>query len=79
MKVLIVDDELPIRDALGRKLRREGFNVLLAGSGIDRLRLFHAERPDLVILDIVMPEMDGLTVCQGARRDEIEDLHANRG
>ena len=67
MKVLIVDDELPIRDALGRKLRREGFNVLLAGSGIDGLRLFHAERPDLVILDIVMPEMDGLTVCQRIR------------
>ncbi len=67
MKILIVDDELPIRDALGRKLRREGFEVFLAGSGIDGLKLFHAERPDLVILDIVMPEMDGLTVCQRIR------------
>jgi two-component system KDP operon response regulator KdpE len=67
MKVLIVDDEQAIRDALGRKLRREGFDVFLAGSGIEGLRLFHAERPDLVILDIVMPEMDGLTVCQRIR------------
>lgn len=67
MKVLIVDDEHAIRDALGRKLRREGFNVLLAGSGLEGLRLFHAERPDLVVLDIIMPEMDGLTVVRRIR------------
>jgi two-component system, OmpR family, KDP operon response regulator KdpE len=67
MKVLIVDDEQAIRDALGRKLRREGYNVFLAESGIEGLRMFHAERPDMVILDIVMPEMDGLTVCQRIR------------
>lgn len=66
-KVLIVDDEQAIRDALGRKLRREGFGVVLAGNGLEGLRAFHAERPDLVILDIVMPEMDGLTVCQRIR------------
>jgi two-component system KDP operon response regulator KdpE len=67
MKILIVDDEQAIRDGLGRKLRREGFTVFLAGNGIDGLRLFHAERPDLVVLDIVMPEMDGLTVCHRIR------------
>lgn len=66
-KVLIVDDEAAIRDALGRKLRREGFSVTLAGNGLEGLRAFHTERPDLVILDIVMPEMDGLTVCQRIR------------
>ncbi len=66
-KVLIVDDEVAIRDALGRKLRREGFYVTLAGSGLEGLRVFHAERPDLVILDIVMPEMNGLVVCQRIR------------
>lgn len=67
MKVLIVDDEQAIRDALGRKLRREGFGVILAGNGLEGLRSFHSERPDLVVLDIVMPEMDGLTVCQRIR------------
>ncbi len=67
MKILVVDDEQAIRDALGRKLRRDGFDVFLAGSGIEGLRMFHAEQPDLVILDIVMPEMDGLTVCQRVR------------
>ncbi|CAG1014366.1 MAG: response regulator transcription factor [Anaerolinea sp.] len=67
MKILIVDDEQTIRDALGRKLRRDGFNVFLASNGIEGLRVFHAERPDLVVLDIIMPEMDGLTVCQRIR------------
>ena len=67
MRVLIVDDELAIRDGLGRKLRREGFDVSLAGSGLEGLKLFHVEHPDLVILDIVMPEMDGLTVCRRVR------------
>jgi two-component system, OmpR family, KDP operon response regulator KdpE len=67
MKILIIDDEQAIRDALGRKLRREGFSVFLAGSGIEGLRTFHAEKPDLVVLDIVMPEMDGLTVCERIR------------
>lgn len=66
-KVLIVDDEAAIREALGRKLRREGFTVSLAGDGLEGLRTFHDERPDLVILDIIMPEMNGLVVCQRIR------------
>ena len=66
-KILIVDDELGIRESLGRKLRKEGFLVALAGNGLEGLRMFHAERPDLVVLDIVMPEMGGLTVCQRIR------------
>lgn len=72
MKILIVDDELDIRDALGRKLRREGFDVVLSGDGLEGLRAFHTEHPDLVVLDIVMAgEMDGLTVCRRIR--EIAD------
>jgi two-component system, OmpR family, KDP operon response regulator KdpE len=68
MKVLIVDDEQAIRDALGRKLRREGFDVVLCADGLEGLRAFHAERPDVVVLDIVMPGgMDGLTVCRRIR------------
>jgi DNA-binding response OmpR family regulator len=67
MKVMIVDDEQAIRDALGRKLQREGFTVFLAANGLEGLKIFHAEHPDLVILDIVMPQMDGLTVVRRIR------------
>lgn len=68
MRVLIVDDEQAIRDALGRKLRRESFEVSLAGDGLEGLRSFHAFKPDIVVLDIVMPGgMDGLTVCRRIR------------
>ncbi len=67
MKVLIVDDEQAIRDALGRKLQREGFTVFTAANGLEGLRLFHSEHPDLVVLDIVMPQMDGLTVVRRIR------------
>jgi DNA-binding response OmpR family regulator len=68
MKVMIVDDEQAIRDALARKLRRDGFDVVVCGNGLDGLRTFHAERPDLIVLDIIMPGgMDGLTVCQRIR------------
>lgn len=68
MKVLIVDDEQAIREALGRKLQRSEFEVVLAENGSEGLRAFHSERPDLVILDIVMAGgMDGLTVCRRIR------------
>jgi len=68
MKVLIVDDEQAIRDALGRKLQRENFEVILCGDGLEGLRAFHSSKPDLVILDIIMPGgMDGLTVCRRVR------------
>lgn len=68
MKVLIVDDEQAIREALGRKLQRDGFEVVLAEDGASGLRAFHSERPDLVVLDIIMAGgMDGLTVCRRIR------------
>lgn len=68
MKVLIVDDEQAIREALGRKLQRDGFEVVLAEDGASGLRAFHSERPDLVVLDIIMAGgMDGLTVCKRIR------------
>lgn len=72
MKILIVDDEQDIRDALGRKLRREGFEVVLCSNGLEGLKAFHSERPDIVVLDIIMPGgMDGLTICRRIR--EIAD------
>lgn len=72
MKILIVDDEQVIRDALSIKLKAENFDVVTSATGLDGLRTFHSARPDLVILDIVMPgEMDGFTLCRRIR--EIAD------
>ena len=69
---MIVDDEQAIRDALGRKLKREGYEVIACQNGLDAVRAFHTERPDIVILDIIMPDgMDGLTVCRRIR--EVSD------
>ncbi len=68
MKAMIVDDEQAIRDALGRKLKRDGYEVIACQNGLDAVRAFHTERPDIVILDIIMPDgMDGLTVCRRIR------------
>lgn len=68
MKILIVDDEADIREAMGRKLQKQHFDVILRDNGLDGLRAFHNEHPDLVVLDIVMPgEMDGLTTCKRIR------------
>jgi DNA-binding response OmpR family regulator len=67
-KILIADDEQVIRDALGRKLERESFDVILCADGVEALRAFHQSRPDLVVLDIVMPlGMSGLDVCRRIR------------
>ncbi len=65
---MIVDDEQAIREALGRKLTRDGYEVFLCENGREALLTFHEQRPDLMILDIVMPDgMDGLTVCRRVR------------
>ncbi len=72
MKVMIVDDEQAIREALGRKLKREGYEIVACQNGLDAVRAFHSERPDIVILDIIMPGgMDGLTVSRRIR--EVSD------
>ncbi len=68
IKVLLVDDEPDVLDFLGYRLRREGFRLLTASGGKDAIRKAIRERPDLVILDIMMPECDGIRVCHRLRR-----------
>ncbi|MDH3292539.1 MAG: response regulator [Gemmatimonadota bacterium] len=62
-RVLIADDDPPVRSAVARLLRSEGLDVLETGDGEDALRLFREERPDLVLLDVVMPGRDGFEIC----------------
>ncbi|MEO8011758.1 MAG: response regulator [Dokdonella sp.] len=68
-KVLIADDEPNIVISLEFLLRREGFEVLVAVDGEDALATARAERPDLVLLDVMMPKMNGFDVCQALRAD----------
>ena len=67
--ILIVEDETTVRETLGRNLRAEGFDVLTAGDGLTGLRMARESAPDLVILDLMLPEMDGLSLCRILRRD----------
>jgi phosphate regulon transcriptional regulator PhoB len=68
-RVLIVEDEQDIRDLLVFHLEREGYHVTQCRSGAEALRLARAGPPDLVLLDLMLPEMDGLEVCRRLRQD----------
>ncbi len=67
-KVLVVDDDAHIRDVVCFALRREGFDTLEASTGRTAIQQFEAERPDLVVLDVLMPEGDGIAVCEQIRQ-----------
>jgi phosphate regulon transcriptional regulator PhoB len=68
-RVLVVEDEPDIRDLLAFHLEREGYLVTRASTGAEALRQLRATAPDLVILDLMLPEMDGLEVCRRLRAD----------
>ncbi|MCW3066421.1 MAG: two component transcriptional regulator, winged helix family [Solirubrobacterales bacterium] len=68
MRILVVDDEPDLRDALARVLRLDGHDVLLAGDGAEGLRVWERDVPDAVVLDVLMPEVDGIEVCNARRR-----------
>jgi two-component system, OmpR family, response regulator RegX3 len=65
--VLVVDDEESYRQALASGLTREGFAVECAGDGHEALRLFHRVHPDLVLLDVMLPDLSGIELCQQMR------------
>ena len=68
-KILLVDDEPDILEILEFNLRKEGFEVATAGNGEEGLKLARQFRPDLIVLDIMMPIMDGVEVCRQLRSD----------
>ena len=65
--VLVVEDEESFIEALTVGLRREGFEVVVARDGIDALAAFDAHKPDLVLLDVMLPRMSGIDVCRQIR------------
>ena len=68
-KVLVVDDDAHIRDVVCFALRRAGFDSIEAANGSEAIAVFRSAVPDLVILDVLMPELDGVDVCRAIRED----------
>src|SRR5262245_33864491 len=66
--VLVVDDDLTVRDVVRRYLERGGHEVTLAGNGEDALAWIASHKPDLVVLDLMLPGIDGLEVCRRLRQ-----------
>lgn len=68
-KILIVEDEKDLREALRDVLDSENYSVLEAGTGAEGVKTALSEHPDLILLDILMPEMDGITALKKIRKD----------
>jgi two-component system, OmpR family, response regulator MprA len=71
-KILLVEDELAIARFIGRGLQREGYNVVVANDGKSGLEMAFAELPDLIILDVMLPDIDGLSICRQLREAELQ-------
>ena len=67
-KILVVDDEKPISDIIKFNMVKEGYEVVTAFDGREALEMFEAERPDILILDLMLPELDGLEVARTIRK-----------
>jgi two-component system, OmpR family, response regulator MtrA len=68
-KVLVVDDDTALAEMIGIVLRSEGFDPSFCADGAEALAAFHDARPDLVLLDLMLPGMDGIEVCSGIRKE----------
>jgi len=69
VRILVVEDEPVLAEALEYSLTRQGYQAFTAGDGLVGLETARRERPDLIVLDIMLPKMDGLEVCQAVRRE----------
>jgi two-component system KDP operon response regulator KdpE len=71
-RILIIEDDKDMSRLLQLDLQRSGYEAVTAGNGLEGLRIFHDVRPDMVVLDVALPLMDGMTVCQRIR--ELSDV-----
>ncbi len=67
-KIVLIDDEEDIREIVAYNLKKEGFTVFTAENGRTGIELCKSERPDLILLDVMMPGMDGIEVCETLRK-----------
>ncbi len=68
-KILLVDDEEDVLRTVGFRLQSSGYDVVTASDGMEGLEKAHSEKPDLVILDLMLPKMDGYKVCAFLKKD----------
>lgn len=68
-RLLIVEDDQTLRDTLAYNLHGEGYEVIQAGDGITGLNLAREQKPDVILLDVMLPDLDGLTVCRTLRHE----------
>ncbi|MDH4267824.1 MAG: response regulator, partial [Deltaproteobacteria bacterium] len=69
-KILIVDDEIDLTETIRFSLELEGCNVLVASNGEEGLNVARQEKPDLILLDLMLPKLDGYKVCRLLKFDE---------
>lgn len=69
MKVLLIDDEMPIITMYQEKLAKEGFKILTANDGATGIQIAKAEKPDVILLDIIMPKINGLDVLKELKNE----------
>jgi two-component system, OmpR family, alkaline phosphatase synthesis response regulator PhoP len=67
-KILLVDDEIDILEFLSYNLEKEGYKVFTASNGADAIKIAEKNQPHLILLDVMMPEMDGITACEEIRK-----------
>lgn len=70
-KILITEDDTSISSVLGEHLVNEGFDIVIAANGEQGLEMVRSQKPDLIVLDVKMPKMDGLTMLKKLRSTEI--------
>ncbi|MDO4782355.1 MAG: response regulator, partial [Capnocytophaga felis] len=68
LKILLVDDEPDVLEIVGYNLEREGFRVFTAKNGLEAIKKAEKEQPHLIIMDVMMPEMDGIEACELIRK-----------
>jgi two-component system alkaline phosphatase synthesis response regulator PhoP len=71
-KLLVVEDELHLAEVIADNLELEGYSVEVVGDGLEALEKIRAERPALVLLDVMLPGMDGFEVCERLRKEKVD-------
>jgi DNA-binding response OmpR family regulator len=69
-KILVVDDDAELIELLNFNLKQAGYTVSTACNGVDAIKRARSQSPDLIVLDVMMPELDGFAVCEILRRDQ---------